>query len=77
MTLKKLIPAVLVGAAVGLGSLVAPAALAGKPCNGCVGNADNKAPKGQSAGDANNGYTCDNNRGVGRGNPAHSFNCGE
>jgi hypothetical protein len=50
----------------------APSAFAAKPCNGCVGNADNKAPKGQSAGDRNAGYECDRNNGVGKGNPAHS-----
>jgi hypothetical protein len=50
----------------------APSAFAAKPCNGCVGNADNKAPKGQSVGDRNAGYECDRNHGVGRGNPAHS-----
>ena len=49
-----------------------PSAFAAKPCNGCVGNADSKAPKGQSVGDANAGYECDRNNGVGKGNPAHS-----
>jgi hypothetical protein len=47
---------------------------AGKPCQGCVGNADNKNPKGQApnGSDHNNGYECDGNNGVGKGNPAHS-----
>ncbi|WP_235783761.1 hypothetical protein [Amycolatopsis orientalis] len=46
----------------------------GKPCAGCVGKADNKNPPGQLPGgsDANAGYECDRNHGVGRGNPAHT-----
>ncbi|MFD8493425.1 LPXTG cell wall anchor domain-containing protein [Amycolatopsis sp. NPDC059657] len=46
----------------------------GKPCAGCVGKADNKNPHGQLPGgsDANAGYECDTNHGVGRGNPAHT-----
>ncbi len=46
----------------------------GKPCAGCVGKADNKNPPGQLPGgsDANSGYECDSNHGVGRGNPAHT-----
>ncbi|MGW6930653.1 hypothetical protein ACWGE0_11355 [Lentzea sp. NPDC054927] len=46
----------------------------GKPCAGCVGKADNKNPNGQQPGgsDANSGYECDTNHGVGRGNPAHT-----
>jgi hypothetical protein len=46
----------------------------GKPCAGCVGAADNKNPKGQmpNGSDANNGYECDGNKGVGVGNPAHT-----
>jgi LPXTG-motif cell wall-anchored protein len=46
----------------------------GKPCAGCVGKADNKNPKGQmpNGSDANAGYECDTNHGVGRGNPAHT-----
>ena len=46
----------------------------GKPCAGCVGNADNKNPKGQfpNGTDANAGYECDTNSGVGQTNPAHS-----
>lgn len=41
---------------------------------GTVGNADNKNPPGQfkNGGDSNNGYECDGNSGVARGNPAHS-----
>ncbi|MCU1379316.1 MAG: hypothetical protein JWN29_2299 [Acidimicrobiales bacterium] len=66
--------AVLVASAAGtvLLTLVPSAAFAAKPCNGCVGRADDKAPAGQAPGDANAGYECDRNRGVGRGNPAHS-----
>ncbi|HUP85709.1 MAG TPA: hypothetical protein VM143_08585 [Acidimicrobiales bacterium] len=55
---------------------------AGKPCAGCVGNADDKNPPGQYANgnDHNNGYECDpkgggpnnGNSGVGVGNPAHT-----
>jgi hypothetical protein len=46
----------------------------GRPCAGCVGNADNKNPRGQrpNGTDANAGYECDSNRGVGRSNPAHT-----
>src|SRR3954454_18474007 len=46
----------------------------GKPCQGCVGNADNKNPPGQfpNGSDHNNGYECDGNNGVGKGNPAHT-----
>ncbi|HEV3475667.1 MAG TPA: hypothetical protein VG602_09935 [Actinomycetota bacterium] len=46
----------------------------GRPCAGCVGNADYKNPPGQfpDGTDANNGYECDGNSGVGKTNPAHS-----
>jgi LPXTG-motif cell wall-anchored protein len=46
----------------------------GRPCMGCVGNADNKNPPGQfpDGSDSNNGYECDGNNGVGKGNPAHT-----
>jgi LPXTG-motif cell wall-anchored protein len=46
----------------------------GKPCAGCVGKADNKNPKGQApdGSDANNGYECDGNKGIGKSNPAHT-----
>ncbi len=46
----------------------------GKPCAGCVGNADDKNPPGQmpDGTDANAGYECDTNQGVGQTNPAHS-----
>ncbi len=47
----------------------------GKPCAGCVGKADNKNPKGQMPDpkhDGNNGYECDDNNGIGKGNPAHT-----
>lgn len=46
----------------------------GTPCDGCVGKADDKNPQGQQPGgtDANSGYECDSNHGVGRGNPAHT-----
>jgi hypothetical protein len=57
------------------GTLWAGAAHAdGKPCDGCVGKADVKAPPGQDAygADSNAGYECDTNHGVGRGNPAHT-----
>ncbi len=45
-----------------------------RPCAGCVGNADAKNPPGQLPGgsDANRGYECDENQGVGKTNPAHS-----
>ncbi len=47
---------------------------AGKPCDGCVGNADDKTPPGQMLDgmDRNAGYECDANKGVGKGNPAHT-----
>lgn len=41
-------------------------------CAGCDGRADDKSPNGQSRNDHNNGYECDNNGGIARGNPAHS-----
>ena len=46
----------------------------GKPCAGCVGNADDKNPKGQypNGSDHNKGYECDENHGIGRTNPAHT-----
>jgi hypothetical protein len=51
----------------------------GKPCAGCVGNADDKNPgynngKGQmpNGSDHNAGYECDRNHGIGRSNPAHT-----
>ena len=46
----------------------------GRPCAGCVGNADDKNPPGQypNGSDANNGYECDGNSGIGRTNPAHT-----
>jgi hypothetical protein len=45
----------------------------GKPCNGCAGNANGKEPPGQknNPGDANHGHSCDGNKGIGKGNPAH------
>jgi hypothetical protein len=49
----------------------------GKPCAGCVGNADAKNPPGQypNGNDPNAGYECDKNQGVGQTNPAHT-GCG-
>lgn len=47
----------------------------GRPCAGCVGNADDKNPPGQMRDgnhDGNAGYECDANNGVGRSNPAHT-----
>lgn len=53
----------------------------GRPCAGCVGNADDKNPPGQfkDGDDSNKGYECDGNNGVGgkksspaAGNPAHT-----
>jgi hypothetical protein len=46
----------------------------GKPCAGCVGQADDKNPQGQlpNGDDANNGYECDHNHGIARTNPAHT-----
>src|SRR5687768_15652960 len=45
-----------------------------QPCAGCVGNADNENPSGQhhDGNDHNNGFECDGNNGVAKGNPAHS-----
>jgi hypothetical protein len=49
----------------------------GKPAAGTVGKADAKNPPGQLPGpqDSNNGYECDGNSGIAKGNPAHS-GCG-
>ena len=46
----------------------------GRPCAGCVGNADAKNPPGQmpDGNDPNAGYECDRNKGIGRTNPAHT-----
>lgn len=46
----------------------------GRPCAGCAGKADDKNPPGQypNGSDANNGYECDGNSGIGRSNPAHT-----
>jgi hypothetical protein len=47
----------------------------GRPDAGSVGNADKKNPKGQlpdADDDGNNGYECDGNSGITKGNPAHS-----
>ncbi len=46
----------------------------GRPGAGEVGNADKKNPPGQQTGpeDGNNGYECDGNSGIAKGNPAHS-----
>ena len=60
---------------VSLFGMAGVASAAGKPAVGTVGNADLKTPAGQSIDDHNNGYTCDGNKGVGNGNPAHSHNC--
>jgi hypothetical protein len=68
---RKLVAQCLIGATLVFGPM-AGTAFAGKPCNGCVGNADDKAPPGQSPGDKNHGYECDLNHGVGLGNPAHT-----
>lgn len=49
----------------------------GKPAAGTVGNADTKNPPGQvnkfPLDDPENGYECDGNSGIAKGNPAHSF----
>lgn len=44
------------------------------PVDGTVGNADSMNPQGQAPDgtDPNNGYECDNQTGVGNGNPAHT-----
>jgi hypothetical protein len=42
-----------------------------RPCNGCVGNADDKEPHGDEP-DDDAGHECDRNHGIGKGNPAHS-----
>jgi len=46
----------------------------GRPPAGSVGNADAKNPPGQAPdpSDGNNGYECDGNNGIAKGNPAHS-----
>jgi hypothetical protein len=55
---------------------MAGVAHAGPPADGSVGKADNKAPHGQHDGDKNRGYECDDNPGIGNGNPAHTGTCG-
>lgn len=49
-------------------------AATGRPCAGCVGNADDKNPPGQApdGSDHNNGYECDGNAGIAKTNPAHT-----
>jgi LPXTG-motif cell wall-anchored protein len=49
----------------------------GRPCAGCVGNADDKNPQGQlpNGFHDNAGYECDRNHGVAQTNPAHT-GCG-
>ena len=56
------------------GNGVGDGAATGKPCAGCVGNADDKNPPGQGpdGSDHNAGYECDRNQGVGKTNPAHT-----
>ena len=57
--------------------MTAPA-MAAKPADGTVGHVPDKVPGGQTANgadDANNGWRCDGNNGVGKGNPAHPYNC--
>ena len=49
----------------------------GGPADGSVGQAQHKAnPKGQVDNDKNHGFTCDENGGVGNGNPALDPDCG-
>ncbi len=60
-------------AAVAAGVLGSAApAFAGQPAAGSVGNADHRTPAGQTVDDRNRGHGCDENRGAGKGNPAHS-----
>lgn len=58
----------------GYGQAAAHANENGLPDAGTVGNADSKNPPGQypDGSDANNGYECDENGGVGQSNPAHT-----
>lgn len=46
----------------------------GRPEAGSVGKADDKNPPGQKpdGSDKNKGYECDDNKGIGKGNPAHT-----
>lgn len=46
----------------------------GRPCEGCVGNADDKNPPGQAPDgtDGNSGYECDGNHGIGGENQPHA-----
>ena len=44
----------------------------GKPYQAHKGKADNKNPAGQVQSDHNNGYECDGNQGIAKGNPAHT-----
>ena len=70
----------------GNGQEFGPGLQTGKPCAGCVGNADDKNPPGQypDGSDSNSGYECDGrdrparnqqgngNHGIGDENPAHT-----
>src|SRR4051794_10319176 len=70
----------------GNGQEFGPGLQTGKPCAGCVGNADDKNPPGQypDGSDGNSGYECDGrdrpfvdqngngNHGIGDENPAHT-----
>ncbi len=51
-----------------------PGAHGNEPATGSVGKADAKNPPGQfpNGSDANAGYECDRNMGIGQGNPAHT-----
>ena len=47
----------------------------GRPDAGTAGKADSKFPPGQAPNaenDGNNGYECDGNQGIAKGNPAHT-----
>ena len=47
------------------------------PANALVGNANpNGTPPGQVDNDHDRGWRCDDNGGVGQGNPAHPHDCG-
>jgi hypothetical protein len=74
--MKHALQATLVGLTLSITPLaLASAASAAPPADGTVGRADAKAPNGQSPEDHNRGYECDDNPGVGNGNPAHTSIC--
>ncbi len=69
--------AALVAFGIAIPANAAPDGVPGPPSPGTVGKASEHAnPPGQGPNDRNNGFTCDGNQGVGKGNPALNPSCG-